>query len=729
MLQWHFFENRTFSKGCNSSFIALIPKVSDAKFVNEYRPISLIGSVYKVVTKIMANRLSMVIAGIVSDSQSAFVAERQILDGPFILNEILHWCKRKRKKAMFFKVDFAKAYDSVRWDFLLDVLEAFGFGSIWCDWIRGTFRYAKASVLVNGSPTNEFEFHRGLKQGDPLSPYLFILVMESLHLSVTRVVNEGVFKGIRLHESLSLSHLFYADDALFIGEWSDGNLRGIISILKCFYLASGLRINISKSQIMGVGVHQSSVEAMADSIGCSTMPNKFRYLGVMVGEHMSRHKSWDEVVVKLKTRLSKWKAKTLSIGGRLTLLKSVLGASPLYMMSIFKVPKGVLKIMESIRSKFFKGAEASENKISWMAWNKILTSKEKGGLGVSSFHALNHAILLKWLWRFVSQDKSLWFWVIKAVYGPSLGSHSSRSASIWSTILREVHVLKNNGFDFLSYCSKRVGDGNSTRFWLDSWKGDKPFCVAFPRMFGLELNREISVAAKLAAPLEESFRRPVRGGMEQHQFSELNSIYGSVSLSSCSDRWVCSLSSDGRFSVKEVRNAIDDLYLLSHSVPTRWVKVIPNKINIFAWRARRDCLPMRINLIQRGVSLDSSSCPICNSGEEDVDHVFFGCNLAQVVSRRLCRWWDLDWQNWSSFSEWFAWFNSIRLSSKVKSLLEGVFYVAWWFIWRMRNRTIFDANPPLRSVIFNDMCLNLFFGVTIGVIGVFHGILGSKTLT
>ncbi|GJZ31568.1 RNA-directed DNA polymerase, eukaryota [Tanacetum coccineum] len=262
----------------------------------------------------------------------------------------------------------------------------------------------------------------------------------------------------------------------------------------------------------------------------------------------------------------------------------------------------------------------------------------------------------------------------KVVYGPSLGSHSSRSASIWSIILREVHVLKNNGFDFLSYCSKRVGDGNSTRFWLESWKGDKPFCVAFPRMFGLELNREIYVAAKMAAPLEETFRRPVRGGMEQHQFSELNSIYGSVSLSSCSDRWVCSLSSDGRFSVKEVRSAIDDLYLPSHSVPTRWVKVIPIKINIFAWRARRDCLPTRINLIQRGVSLDSSSCPICNSGEEDVDHVFFGCNLAQVVSRRLCRWWDLDWQNWSSFSEWFAWFNSIRLSSKVKSFaFDGVF--------------------------------------------------------
>ncbi|GJU94103.1 RNA-directed DNA polymerase, eukaryota [Tanacetum coccineum] len=149
----YFFVNGSFSKGCNSSFVALIPKVMDAKFVNDFRPISLIGCVYKVITKVLANRLASVIADLVSDTQSAFVAGRQILDGPFILNEILHWCKRKKKHAMFFKVDFAKAYDSVRWDYLLDVLEAFGFGSIWCKWIRGTFSFAKASILVNGSPS------------------------------------------------------------------------------------------------------------------------------------------------------------------------------------------------------------------------------------------------------------------------------------------------------------------------------------------------------------------------------------------------------------------------------------------------------------------------------------------------------------------------------------------------------------------------------------------------
>ncbi|GJZ96287.1 RNA-directed DNA polymerase, eukaryota [Tanacetum coccineum] len=172
----------SFSRGCNSSFIALIPKNHDPKFVNDYRPISLIGSLYKVVTKILATRLSSIISGLISDVQTAFLPNRQILDGPFIINELLSWCKHKKQQAMVFKVDFAKAYDSIRWDFLEDVLRAFGFGSKWCSWIRGCLHSGMASVLLNGSPTSEFQFHCGLKQGDPLAPYLFILIMESLHL-------------------------------------------------------------------------------------------------------------------------------------------------------------------------------------------------------------------------------------------------------------------------------------------------------------------------------------------------------------------------------------------------------------------------------------------------------------------------------------------------------------------------------------------------------------------
>nr|GEZ44977.1 RNA-directed DNA polymerase, eukaryota [Tanacetum cinerariifolium] len=292
--EW-FFEHCSFYKGCNSSFIALIPKNLDPKIVSDYRPISLIGSLYKVVTKILANRLFMVISDLISDVQTAFLHNRQILDGPFFLNELLSWCKQKNQQAMVFKAVFAKAYDSIRWDFLDDVLNCFGFGCKWRSWIRCSLKSGMASILINGSPTSEFQFHCGLKQGDPLAPYLFILVMEALHLSFSRAINAGIFTG--------------------------------------------------------VGVPTPTVMVVAATIGCSIMETPFNYLGIMVGGNMSLIKSWDDTVSKLKSRLSKWKLKTLSIGGRFTLLKLVLGSTPIYSMSLYKVPKVVLHSMEAIRER------------------------------------------------------------------------------------------------------------------------------------------------------------------------------------------------------------------------------------------------------------------------------------------------------------------------------------------------------------------------------------------
>nr|GEW09768.1 RNA-directed DNA polymerase, eukaryota [Tanacetum cinerariifolium] len=164
----------------------------NANMVKDFRPISLIGSLYKVIAKVLAHRLVTVLDDIVDEIHSAFVTNRQILDGPFILNEIGHWCKNKKKQSMVFKVDFKKAYNSVRWDFIDDILRRCGFGEKWCKWIQSCLYSSRGSVLVNESPTKEFQFHKGLKQGDPLSLFLFILVMESLHVSFQRVVDAGL---------------------------------------------------------------------------------------------------------------------------------------------------------------------------------------------------------------------------------------------------------------------------------------------------------------------------------------------------------------------------------------------------------------------------------------------------------------------------------------------------------------------------------------------------------
>ncbi|GJU04185.1 RNA-directed DNA polymerase, eukaryota [Tanacetum coccineum] len=143
----YFFQTGTFYKGCNSSFISLIPKIPDAKLVKDFRPISLIGSLYKIITKILANRIMLVLGNLVNEVQSAFMADRQILDGPFILNEVYQWCKDKKKQSFILKVDFEKAYDSVRWDYLHDVLRKFGFRDRWCRWIYVVLQNSRGSLL------------------------------------------------------------------------------------------------------------------------------------------------------------------------------------------------------------------------------------------------------------------------------------------------------------------------------------------------------------------------------------------------------------------------------------------------------------------------------------------------------------------------------------------------------------------------------------------------------
>ncbi|GJT45976.1 RNA-directed DNA polymerase, eukaryota, reverse transcriptase zinc-binding domain protein [Tanacetum coccineum] len=589
-----------------------------------------------------------------SGVQSAFIANRQILDGPFILNEIIHWCKAKKKQTLIFKVDFEKAFDSVRWDFLDDVLKNLGFGSRWRDWIQSCLNSSKGSILVNGSPTSEFQYFKGLKQGDPLSPFLFILVMESLHLSFQKVVNAGLYKGVVLDNSLQISHLFYADDVVFIGQWCDSNISTIIRVLDCFFQASGMRINLYKSKIMGIAVDNSLVTQAANSIGCLTLSLPFQYLGVNIGSHMSRIKSWDIVLNKVQGRLSKWKSKVLSVGGRLTLLKSVL----------------------AIRSHFFNGGDPNIRKMTFVKWENVLASNDKGGMGVSSFFALNQALIFKWIWRFHSQGFSLWSRVIKAIHGADgkLGYHIKPSASSnWIDIVRTLPILLNKGIDLLGYIKKKVGNGEKTLFWYEPWKGDVSFNNLFPRLFALELDKKISVAGKMAQPsLITSFRRNPRSGTEASQMAMLTSLLEGICLPNMLDRWCWSLSGDEEFSVSSARILIDDKTLGTVGSKTHWCKYVPLKVNILSWRVKLNNLPTRLNLSRRCMDIQSILCPSCNLAVESTNHIFFSCPMMKDLYKSISRWWDVNLLNLSSYDDWWEWFSSLRLSSKLKLLMEGL---------------------------------------------------------
>nr|GEU75146.1 RNA-directed DNA polymerase, eukaryota, reverse transcriptase zinc-binding domain protein [Tanacetum cinerariifolium] len=503
---------------------------------------------------------------------------------------------------MVFKADFAKAYDSIRWDYLDDVLDGFGFESKWRSWIKGSISSGMASILVNGSPTSEFQFHCGLKQGDPLAPYLFILVIESLHPSFMRATDEGFFKGIKVGSSLNLSHLFYADDAIFVGEWSDDNLRSIMYMLNCFSMASGLGINLKKSHLLGVSVSDDLISHVAGLLGCRVLKPPFKYLGIIVGGSMSKVNAWDDSIDKIKARLSKWKLSTLSIGGRLTLLKSVLGSTPIYSMSMYKVLKLVLNSMESLRRNFFNGVQGEDRKIAWIKWSKVLASKKYGGLGVNSFYALNRALLFKWVWRFISNDGSLWFHLINAMHGNSLQVSSSCYYSPWKVILKETV-------------------------------------------------KECMVADKLPGSLSLSFRRAVRGGAETQQFEQLQLLVDTVILLNVYDRWFWDLNGEGVFCVKDARNLIDETFPPKEPIATRWLKIVPIKVNIIAWKLHHDRLLIRANLVRRGVHVYGLFCPVCETEIEEASHLFFCYGISRDVTHLICQWWNISWMQVGTYEE------------------------------------------------------------------------------
>ncbi|GJS28729.1 putative RNA-directed DNA polymerase [Tanacetum coccineum] len=532
-------------RGCNSSFIALIPKIKDPLHLNDYRPISLIGCQYKVIAKVLANRIQQVVHSVVSEVQTAYINGRQIIDGPLMANEIISWATKKNERLFLFKVDFEKAFDSLDWGFLDHIMEQMGFSHKWRKWIRGCLESAYGSVLVNGSPTKEFKIQKGLRQGDPLSPFLFIIAVEALHVTIQEAKSKNIFVGAKVGlNKIDISHLQFADDALIMGKWSLDNAKNLFRLLRCFHMASGLKVNFSKSKIFGIGVTTSETHNLASILSCQSSTLPCSYLGLPIGANMSKAMNWKPIIDKFHKRLTTWKARNLSYGGRLTLLKSVLGALGTYFFSLFKAPKCVISYLEKLRRNFFWGGSFDSNKMSWVSWKKVCSSTTCGGLGIGSLEASNLAMLTKWWWRFHTNFNSLWKLVVTSIHGDHGGInvvaqhvHQS-STSPWNYIMDLNKHLSGSNINLHSVFKRKVGDGSTFSFWEDLWLGELKLKYIFPRLYQLEIVKDCKVnerCNRLSGPKSRSWvwRRPIRDGHEKTQFDGLVSLLKEFDITDC----------------------------------------------------------------------------------------------------------------------------------------------------------------------------------------------------
>ncbi|GKV09632.1 hypothetical protein SLEP1_g21103 [Rubroshorea leprosula] len=353
-------------RGANASFLVLIPKTENPQRIEEYRPISLIGVMYKILAKLLANRLRKVLPKVIGEQQMAFIGGRQLVDGVIIANEVIDGVKRKRKNCFIFKVDFEKAYDKVCWEFLDYMMMRLGFNETWRKWIMECLRSSSVSVLINGSPTCQFSVSKGIRQGDPLSPFLFLIVAEGLNGLMASAVDKGTYKGVRVgNEGVMVSHLQFADDTVFFGEASEDNISAVKAIMRTFELASGLKINFGKSHLMGVGVEERWLTEMAYRLHCKEEELPFKYLGIPVGGNNRRKSMWQSMVQSVEKKLASWKGRFLSMGGRITLINSVLSSLPVFLMSAYLIPKGWLS--EGFRMNIGDGKSAS---FWWDSWGR-----------------------------------------------------------------------------------------------------------------------------------------------------------------------------------------------------------------------------------------------------------------------------------------------------------------------------------------------------------------------
>ncbi|KAB2600004.1 hypothetical protein D8674_010275 [Pyrus ussuriensis x Pyrus communis] len=423
------FQNSAGTSLINQTHIVLIPKVPNPEFVSQFRPISLCNYSYKILSKILANRLKVVLPNIISPTQSAFVAGRQIQDCIGIAHEMFHYLKGRKARNKFemgIKLDMQKAYDRVEWDFLDAVMERMGFSSRWRALINGCISSVNFAVLVNGQAGKTFAPSRGLRQGDPLSPYLFILVGEVLSKLIQGAVDQGRLEGVKMGGSGPvISHLFFADDTLLFLRADMENCRNLRQLLDNFCEASGQKVNLVKSSVFfGANVPKVNADQMGSALGMAVVINPGTYLGVPAIWGRSKQRGLAYVKGRILEKLQGWKQ-----------------TIPAYPMSIFKFPAAVCLELDAMVAGFWWGCKEGANKIHWVSKEVLGLPKD---LGVGAVESELYQ-------PFISGE------AMQAIEETPLGDLSRKDRLIWDLSKNGCYSVKS-GYRWLQNRSIAVRD-------------------------------------------------------------------------------------------------------------------------------------------------------------------------------------------------------------------------------------------------------------------------------
>ncbi|CAA7043074.1 unnamed protein product [Microthlaspi erraticum] len=672
-----FFVSGSFPSEWNYTLLCLIPKIPQAKEMTDLRPISLCSVFYKIISNILVKRLQPFLAEIVSPTQSAFVPERLISDNVLIAHEVVHALRTHptiSEEFMAIKSDMSKAYDRVEWSYVRSLLAALGFHQQWIQWVMFCITSVSYSVLISDHPQKRIYPSRGLRQGDPLSPSLFVLCTECLTHLLSKAEQSEEIHGVCFSPSgPTIHHLLFADDSLFLCKASEPESRALQNILGVYGEATGQVINLTKSSItFGSKVHPSAKVKIQETFGIFNEGGAGTYLGLPECFSGSKADLLGYIQDRLKARLTGWFARTLSHGGKEILLKAVALALPVYAMSCFKLPKSTIKKLSRAMADFWWNSVDHKRKIHWISWEKMCLSKKLGGLGFKDIERFNQALLAKQAWRLLQAPDCLFSRLFKSRYFADFEFLSSalgtRPSFAWRSILFGRNLL-------LKGLKRMVGDGQSIRVWIDPWIEDNIMRCPWMK------NPNIDLMPAVHSTDFWSWRFNKNG-----DFS-VKSAYWLACQFNKSD-------AQREAEIQPSFNGIKEKIWFLQTAP---------KVKTFLWRVLSDDFPVAENLITRGVKIETC-CNLCGFEGETSNHVLFTCSLARQI-------WALSGfpspQNGFHQESIHVNVHYLMLMSKnirVPPDIRRIFPWVLWRLWKNRNKFLYGgikyrANDTIEKIL------------------------------
>ena len=472
-----FFNSGCLLKQLNATNLVLIPKIPNASKTTDFRPISCLNTIYKVISKLLADRLKLILSLAIGHSQTAFLPGRLLTENVLLATEIVHgYNSNNVELSGMLKVDLRKAFDTLRWDFVIAAMRAINVPEIFIGWISTCLTTASFSISVNGHTGGYFKSTQGLHQGDPLSPYLFVLAMEVFSGLLRSRFSSGYIRYHPNTEELGITHLMFADDVMVFFDGGSSSLHGITETLDDFAGWSGLHMNREKTELFYAGLSQVETTALT-AYGFTIGSLPIRYLGLPLMHRKLKVSEYSPLIDKLNSRFNLWATKSLSFAGRSLLIKTAIMGTVNFWTSTFLLPRGCIKKIESLCSRFLWSGATDRRANVKISWKTVCLPKDEGGIGLRNFKLWNITLLLRLAWLLFSGSSSLWVAWHRHHNCPTSYSFWTQTESPlmswnWRCILRLRDLISR-------FLIVEVHCGLNTSFWYDRWTPLGPLINVF----------------------------------------------------------------------------------------------------------------------------------------------------------------------------------------------------------------------------------------------------------